>query len=342
MHVTRRPETATRTAQVRELLEGAAGTLRRYGGSAGEPVFSHLPELGDALDWVGVHGRADEVQAALPVADALGAAWERLGELRRGLASLDGLLDAVAREGVDQTVAVARVRRRRARLAMRARLDALAEGDLAAAYEVAALHDDPLALSVMLDRVDLATARGDWAAAVALVPELLRRTEESGDPLLRAMGLNRSAWAALGAGDLAVARERYERAWAIAGVHEDGVVESRSAAGLAMVACEEGDLEVARSAWRQSLGLAERLHDRAFTLHCLDGIALLLALQGRGEPALALLAAASATRAQLAQPREVPMEALAARVRSAAPEVSGPPMGYVEALAAARAAVARP
>jgi tetratricopeptide (TPR) repeat protein len=229
---------------------------------------------------------------------------------------------------------------------MRARHDLLAEQDLAAAYAVAAVQDEVLALAVMLDRVDLATAAGQWESAADLVPELLRRTEASGDPLLQAMGLNRCGWAALGAGDLEVAGARYRQAWALAGLHEDAVVESRSAAGVAAVAGQAGELEVARSAWRQSLGLAERLHDRGFTLHCLDGIALLLAYQGRWPQALQLLDAGAAARRQLGQPREVPVEDLLARVREEAPspsgEVSDPPMGYVEALAAARAAVARP
>ena len=326
---------------MRERLLRAGAALSRYGGSAGEPVFSHLPELDDALDWVGLHGTAQHVAAALPVADALGAAWERSGELRSGLTRLDGVLAAAERAGLDDSLAVARVRRRRGRLAMRARLDDEAEQDLAAAYDVAAAHDDPLTVSVMLDRVDLATARGDWHGAEALVPELLARTEGSGDPLLQAMGLNRAGWAALGSGDVAASRSRYERAWALAGLHEDGVVESRSASGLALVACRAGELEVARSAWRQSLGLAERLHDRAFTLQCFDGIALLLALQGKAEQAALLLDAGSAAREQTGQPREVPVEEVAARVRATAPAVSGPPMGYVEALAAARAAVAR-
>lgn len=333
------PACAVGVAEARAQLAAAGGTSRY----AGEPAFTHLPALMGALRTVSRAGGPDDVRAALVPAAAMGAAWERMGRLRQGLEHLDALVDAVGRTGLPHDLEVAQVLRRRGRLAMRARLDARADADFAAAYALAAGTDDALALSVMLDRVDLAAARGDWASAGQAVPELLRRTGGSGDPLRQAMGLNRAGWIALGQGDLATARDRYEQAWALAELHEDGTVESRTAAGLALVACHEGDLEVARSAWRQSLGLAERLHDRAFTLHCLDGIALLLALQGQGEAALRLLEATEATRALLAQPREVPVELLAAQVRGAAPEtrLSDPPMAYDEALAAAREAVAR-
>lgn len=328
--------------EVRARLTWAAGVVSRYGGAAGEPVFTHLPALSGALRWVCREGSADDVLMALPVADALGAAWERLGQLMTGRAFLDDLLDAARREGVEDTLDVARVVRRRARLAMRARLDDLAGRDLSRAYAIAVRHDDRLTMSVMLDRVDLAASHGDWSAAAAFVPELLLRTQGSGDPVLQAMGLNRAAWTALGCGDLGLARERYQRAWSLAGLHEDGIVESRTAAGLALLACREGDLESARSAWAQSLRLAERLHDRAFVLHCLDGIALLLTLQGEREGAVRLLAASTATREHLAQPREVPVEELAAQVRAGAPELRGPVPGYGAALDAARAAVAQP
>lgn len=331
--------------EVRERLQWAAAILGRYGGpvtaTSSEPVFTHLPALSGALRWVAREGNALDVRAALPVADALGAAWERLGELRTGRACLDALLEAVDRQGVEDSLDVARVLRRRARLAMRARLDDLAARDLERAYAIASLHDDPLTVSVMLDRVDLAVACGDWAAATDVVPELLRRTQDSGDALLQAMGLNRCAWAALCSGDLAVARERYERAWSLVGLHEDGIVESRTAAGLATLAAREGDLEGARAAWATSLALAERLHDRAFVLHCLDGIAVLLMLRGDRYGAAELLAASTATREHLAQPREVAVEALAEQVRAGAPPVSRQ-LAYVEALAAARAAVATP
>ena len=330
---------------VRERLQWAASVVGRYGGPAsqatGEPVFTHLPALTGALRWVSREGDLDDVRAALPVGDVLGAAWERLGELSTGTAYLDALLQAVERVGIDDDVDVARVLRRRARLAIRARHDARAETDLQRAYDLACLHDPVLTVSVVLDRVDLATARGDWEGADLLVPELLRRTESAGDPLLQAMALNRSGWVALGSGQDPLAAERYQRAWELAGLHEDPVVQARSAAGLALVACRQADLAAARVAWQQSLVLAEQLHDRGFVLHCLDGIALLLTLRGERADAVALVHAATATRATLSQPREVLMQVVADQVLAGAPAVSGPPLAYVEALACARGAVAR-
>lgn len=340
--------------EVRERLQWAAGVVG-YGGPVGEPVFTHLPALSGAVRWVCREGDADDVRAALPVADALGAAWERLGELQTGRECLDALLAAVHREGVEDSVPVARVLRRRARLAMRARLDELAEQDLSEAYAIASMRDEALTLSVMLDRVDLATARGDWVSACDAVPELLRRTDATGDPLLQAMGLNRSAWAALGAGERRTARERYQRAAALAELHEDPVVQSRTCAGIALIACRTGDLEQARAAWQQSLALAEQEHDRAFVLHCLDGIALLQLLRGEPAQAAALMATSTVTREHLAQPREVLLEEMAAtltlrigaqlRPGDAGTGEAGlraPAPTYVEALAAARAAVATP
>lgn len=333
------PESAL--ARARAELEAAGATLGRYAGTSGEPVFSHLPHLVAALAQVSATGGADDVRAALPVADALGAAWERLGEHRDGFGRLDDLLVAAERQGLDGSVDLARVRRRRARLAMRMGRSAAAWADLEAAHALAAGNDDRLVLAVLLDRVDLATEHGDWDAALALVPELLARTDASGDPRLRAMGLNRTAWSVLGAGDVARARDGYERAWALAALHEDGVVESRSAAGRALVAAEEGDLEVARSAWRHALGLAERLHDRAFALHCLDGVGVLLAAQGRAEESAALVAAGTAARDQLGLPREALLAELTSRVALPEGAVSDRPLGYAEAQAAARAALAR-
>jgi tetratricopeptide (TPR) repeat protein len=330
---------------MQERLPWAAALASRYGGIAsqatGEPVLSQLPALTEALEWAGREGGRDEVVMALPVADLLGAAWERLGEHRTGRARLDAVLAAATRVGVRNDVAVARVLRRRARLAMAARLADEADEDLQRAYAIAAPRDDGLTLSLVLDRADLAMHRGAWDVANDVVPELLRRTHESGDPLLQAMGLNRAGWAAFGYGDHATSRQRYERAWALADLHEDPVVEARTASGLGLLAMLRDDIAEARGFWGRALELAEQVHDRSFTLHCLDGIAALLVLSQHDEEGARLSAAVTAARESLNHGREEAMRSLHALVlRHTSGSVQ--PWSYAEAVAFARRVVAPP
>lgn len=335
---------STAPSTLRDRLAWAAFVTSRYGGpaaqSTGEPVLSQLPELVDVLDAVLREARPEEVAQALPLADALGAAWERLGELAVGRQRLDGALAAAARAGLHEGLAVARVLRRRARLAMAAGHDLEADQDLARAYAIAAPQDARLSLSLLLDRADLAMHRGDWAQAAHLVPELLARTRATGDPLQQAMGLNRAGWSAFGLGEHALARERYEGAARLAPLHEDPVVESRTSSGLALLAMLGGDHAGARACWRRALELAEQVHDRGFTLMCLDGVAALLALEG-GEPgagALRLASSVSAFRDALGRPREQgmrPLHALAVRYGGE----PGALLTYAEAVALSRRAV---
>lgn len=334
----------------RARLRRAAATLARYGstvpGSSREPLFAHLPELTGSLRWASEAGDRADVELALTVADALGATWEQIGKLAAGRAALDALLEAVRRTGVPDQPGVAVVLRRRARLAMRARADDAADHDLQRAFTIATRYDDQLAIRVMLDRADLAMSRGDRAAVDEVVPELVRRTEASGDPLLQAMGRNRAGWAAVGKPDLAAARECYERAWAMAELHEDPVVESRTAAGLALVATLTGEHERARRFWARSLELAQQLHDRGFALHCLDGVAALLAVSGAEAEGVRLARSATAVRASMELPREAiadDLNALVLRRGQVVPHAAALPLwSWAEALAAARRQVAGP
>lgn len=326
----------------RERLPWAAALTSRYGGIAsqatGEPVFSHLPSLTEALEWASREGTRDEVAMALPLADVLGAAWERLGEHRDGRARLDAVLAAATRTGVRTDVALARVLRRRARLAMAARLPDEADEDFQRAYAIAAAQDDRLTLSLVLDRADLAMHRGAWDLMSDIVPELLRRTQETGDPLLQAMGLNRAGWGAFGQGDHSTSRQRYERAWALADLHEDPVVEARTASGLGLLAMLRDDKAEARGFWQRALELAEQVHDRGFTLHCLDGIAALLVLSQRDAEGARLSASVTAVRESLSHGREEAMRPLHELVlRHTAEPVE--PWGYAEAVAVARRVV---
>jgi len=330
---------------MQERLPWAAGITSRYGGiasqSTGEPVFSHLPALTEVVEWASEQGDREEVGLALTVADVLGAAWERLGEHEAGRARLDALLAAATRTGVRNNIAVARVLRRRARLAMAGQSTTEADEDLQRAYTIAAAQDDRLTLSLVLDRADLAMHRGDWDAAADVIPELLRRTHESGDPLLQAMGLNRAGWSAFGQGDHGTAQQRYERSWALADLHEDPVVEARTASGLGLLAMLRHEIPDARRFWQRALELAEQVHDRGFTLNCLDGIAALLVLDTRDTDGARLGASISALRASLHHGREVgmrPLHDLVLRHTSGEPEL----LSYAEAVAFARGAVTAP
>jgi tetratricopeptide (TPR) repeat protein len=302
-------------------------------------VLLELSELTAVLERALREGTPEEVAQALPLADVLGAAWERLGEYGDGRTRLDAALAAATRAGLRDELVVARVLRRRARLAMGARLDAEADEDLARAYAIAARHDDEsLTLTLLIDRADLTMHRGDWEQAVDVVPELLRRTEATGDPLLQAMGLNRAGWSAFGQGEHTLARQRYERARQLAGLHEDAVVESRTASGLGLLAMLEGDHRTARASWRRALELAEQVHDRTFTLMCLDGIAALLALEG-ADGAARLDASVSAVRETLGRPREEGLRGLHELVLRHGGD-PGEPWSYAEAVAFSRRAVA--
>jgi tetratricopeptide (TPR) repeat protein len=337
------PVPASLPADAPARLRRAAAALSRYGGRSpqwsAEPVFTHLPELTDLLRWATDLGDHDDLVLALPVADALGATWERVGQVARGRAALDALLDAVAAAGVADQPGVAVVLRRRARLAMRARDDAAAEQDLRRAYAIAVHHDDDLAVRVMLDRADLALSRGDRPAAEHVVAELCRLTEATGDPLLQAMGRNRAGWAAVARQDLAAARRWYEDAWALAELHEDAVVESRTAAGLALVDTLTDETERARAFWARALKLSQRLHDRSLGLHCLDGVAVLLAMTGAEAEALRLVRSSTAVRRAVDMPREAVLDDLhrvVLRRAQAVPAVpSLPVLSWTEALAAA-------
>lgn len=334
--------------ELRAQLQWAASVVGRYGGpgthAAGEPVFAQLTELTVALSWACTEGTAEDLMTALAVADVLGAAWERLGEHQTGRERLSDVLTSAARIGLPFDAAVARVLRRRARLAMRAGLDAEAHEDLQRAYEIASAHDDPITISVMLDRADLSMHRGDWATAAAIVPELLLRTGATGDPLLQAMGLNRSGWAAFGSGDLSLSKQRYEAAQNLAELHEDPVVEARTASGLGVTAMLSGSADEARGHLQRSLELAEQVHDRGFVLHSLDGIAAMLAISGREADALRLLNSVSEARETLGHPREAAVEDLANLVlqRAASAEVEPEVWPYGEALSFGRQAVAYP
>ncbi|HUR51284.1 MAG TPA: tetratricopeptide repeat protein [Mycobacteriales bacterium] len=329
-------------ATPRDRLSWAVSVAARFGGpgvqGAGEPVFTHLPELSEALALAVAEGGRDDVAQALPLADVLGAAWERLGALEGGCARLDEALAAATRVGLTEEPAVARVLRRRARLAMALGRHDEADEDLQRAFGIAASRDDRLAVSLALDRADLAMHRGAWAAAEGLVPDLLARTHATGDPLLQAMGLNRAAWSAFGSGDLAGARERYDRAWALAELHEDPVVEARTASGLGLLAMLEGDTARSHEHWRRALELAEQLHDRSFMLHCLDGIAAVLVTGGQDADGVRLAAATTAAREALHHPRPEGMLAVHELVlrRAGAPEGA---WSYAEAVTFARRAV---
>ena len=313
-----------------------------YGGpaaaSTGEPVFSALPALTEALDWAVREGSPEDVVLALPVADVLGAAWERMGEHTDARVRLDSVLAAANRAGLRNDLAVARVLRRRARLAMGARVPQEADEDLQRAYAIAAAQDEALTLRLVLDRADLAMHRGAWDLANEVIPELLRRTPESGDPLLQAMGLNRAGWGAFGQGEHDLSQQRYEKAWALADLHEDPVVEARTASGLGLLAMLREEHEQSRAFWRRALELADLVHDRAFTLHCLDGVAALLVLSGRDADGARLSAATSVVRDSLLHGREeamLPLHDLVLRHTAARVE----PWTYAEAVSFARAVV---
>jgi hypothetical protein len=114
---------------------------------------------------------------------------------------------------------------------------------------------------------------------------------------------------------------------------------------VALVATLTGDLGRARGAWLSALSRAEALHDHGFVLHCLDGIAGLLALSGQEAKAWRLSRSASRARAELGYPREVAVIGLEDLVRQRARRMLGDaeppePWTFDEARAVARQLVA--
>jgi hypothetical protein len=207
---------------------------------------------------------------------------------------------------------------------------------LTEALDWAVREGDPEDIVMALPVADVLGAA--WEQADLVIAELLRRTQESGDPLLQAMGLNRAGWGAFGQGEHEVAQQRYERAWALADLHEDPVVEARTAAGLGLLAMLRDETEQSGRFWRRALELADLVHDRGFTLHCLDGVAALLVLSQRDQDGARLSAAASAVRNSLRHGREeamLPLHDLVLR-HSAEPVET---WSYAEAVAFARRVV---
>jgi predicted ATPase len=299
----------------RDQLRWATELVADYGGpgarGSGREVRDEIANLTTALLWACSSPRGSDLTMALRLADVLGSVWESNGELHAGRERLSALLHAVKQARLPSDDAVARVLRRRGRLSMRSRIDGEATADLLRAYEIVESTDPRLAISLLLDRADLAMSRGDWPTAQSLVPELMRRAEATGETILRAMARNRAGWAAAGRVDYAEAQRLYDEAWSMVPEHQDAVVESRSAAGLGFVAMLTGDPDRARRHWRRSLDLAEALEDTGFVLHCLDGISALLAFSHREADALGLQGAVTAARQARGHPREAVLVGLA-------------------------------
>jgi hypothetical protein len=124
----------------------------------------------------------------------------------------------------------------------------------------------------------------------------------------------------------------------IAELHEDPVVEARTAAGLGLLAMLRDETEQSGRFWRRALELADLVHDRGFTLHCLDGISALLVLSQQDQDGARLSASVTAVRDSLRHGREEAMGALHELVQRHAGEPVEP-WPYAEAVAFARRVV---
>ncbi len=96
-------------------------------------------------------------------------------------------------------------------------------------------------------------------------------------------------------GQHAEARALWHEALPLAEAMGDRVIAANSCAGLAQLAATAGDLDEAAAHWRRALGSS------ALTVLCLTGIAGLLKLQQRFEPALQLLAVSDQLRQAVEQ-----------------------------------------
>jgi tetratricopeptide (TPR) repeat protein len=132
--------------------------------------------------------------------------------------------------------------------------------------------------------------------------EAMQLFEEIGDHSGAAWALNQQGDVAKEQGDLAGAREMYQKALSAfrAGADRWGI--ARSLSDLGTIACELGEQEAAYRAYKESLEISTALEHRRGIARALDGLACLALRKGDARRALAVAAAASRLRQVISAP----------------------------------------
>ncbi|HLZ29428.1 MAG TPA: tetratricopeptide repeat protein [Chloroflexota bacterium] len=158
------------------------------------------------------------------------------------------------------------------------------------------LSDAPRVATVLNNLAALAIDQGDYGAAQPFLRESLSIKRGLGDAAGIANSLHNLGDAALHQGAYAQAAAALREGLTFSREVGVGHVRAQSLHSLGMVMLRCGDLSGADEHLRESLGLFQHLGDRSGIALCLEGLAEAAISSGGCEPAVVLLAAASAWR----------------------------------------------
>ena len=146
--------------------------------------------------------------------------------------------------------------------------------------------------------------RGDYSRAQTALREATEifREVEVGDPSGAAWAINQQGDIARAQGDVAVARDLYQRALSAFRAAGDRWGSARSLADLGHICCEQGEYPAAHAAYREALEIFADLGHRRGIARALEGFACLAVARGQAERALQLAAAATLLRYQIGAP----------------------------------------
>ena len=146
--------------------------------------------------------------------------------------------------------------------------------------------------------------RGDYPRAQTALREATEifREVEVGDPSGAAWAINQQGDIARAQGDVAVARDLYQRALSAFRAAGDRWGSARSLADLGHICCEQGEYPAAHAAYREALEIFADLGHRRGVARALEGFACLAVARGQAERALQLAAAATLLRYQIGAP----------------------------------------
>jgi predicted ATPase/class 3 adenylate cyclase len=232
-----------------------------------------------------------ENEAALRLAAALGAFWERSGHWPEARRRLEALLRATTAP----TRARGRALNEAASLVVRA---GDAEGGRLLAEEGLALHralGEPAGVAESLANVGYAVAeQGDFDRARELFAESVELFRQVGDEHAVLWTTRSLAWSTVEIGDLAKARAIHEENLGRARALGNKEVEGTVLGALAMLALDEGRVEDALALLRENMPIVARLGGVPDTAVNLGRVAAALVDAGRDEAAVRLVACAAA------------------------------------------------
>jgi non-specific serine/threonine protein kinase len=234
------------------------------------------PVRAKALDAAGAlcHSLGDMAPAERYLTEAL-RIWRTSGDKRGTAISLNTL----------GLVAKARGNHVRAATLLHAALDLARE-----------LDDTPRLATVLNNLAALAIDQADYAAAQPFLRESLSMKRALGDAAGIAYSLHNLGEAALHQGEYELAATTLREGLALSRQVGMGHLSAQSLHSLAMVVLRCGDHSAADGHLRESLALFQTLGDRSGVALCLEGLAEAAVLRRAFEPAVMLLAAASAWR----------------------------------------------